>query len=634
MTVGGRTTDLREDRRSAAERGVRRILAMVAQDAPVDALVSAIAREAADVLGVGQVAIHRSPGEGSGLCVPIRVGAAVWGTICAEAGQGPLADDAEELLVQFAHLTAMVVGGRVVLGGIRLLAREQSIAGTLAKLIADGAPTGDVFEAIAVEIAGGLGVAEVAIARYEPGGTVAVVGSPGPVCPTGTVWHGPPQLDSGVSVPIMMGGAVWGLVGIPAADGEALRPDAEKRLDELADVVSSAIANLATRDDLRRLARERAALRAVATLIAEQAPPQAVFDAVATEASQALDLARIGVYRYDPDRCVTVLATTPHPTLGPGGTRWPLDGPSVLATILRTGRPTRIDNFDESVGAIASHHRAQGFGGAAGAPIEIDGSLWGAVVAVATTPEAFPAGTEQRMAAFTQLLATAIANVQARSHLAASRARIVAAADAERRRVVGDLQHGAQRRLAHTMARTKLARRALAQGRPDAMALIDEALQYAETATDELRALAHGILPAALAQGGLAAGVTLLASRITMPIDIEISVDRLPDLVEATAYAVVAEALTNVARHEHVHHATVRAVLAGHRLEVSVRDDGVGDAGADRSALLGLSDRLAALEGSLRVEGDAAGGTVIAASIPVPPGDPGRTRGIGQPSRA
>ena len=239
------------------------------------------------------------------------------------------------------------------------------------------------------------------------------------------------------------------------------------------------------------------------------------------------------------------------------------------------------------------------------------------MVAASPRPEPLPAGTEARIGKFTELVATAISNIQARSDLAASRARIVAAADDERRRVVRDLHDGAQQRLVHTVITLKLARRALERGDGDAVELVGEALGQAERAIDELRELAHGILPSALAHGGLRAGVEALAGRMPLPVEVGVSVGRLPRPVEASAYFVVAEALTNVAKHSRAGRAAVTAHIEDGTLQVRVRDDGVGGARADGSGLLGLADRLAVLDGRLDVENLADGGTLVAAAIPL-----------------
>jgi signal transduction histidine kinase len=228
-----------------------------------------------------------------------------------------------------------------------------------------------------------------------------------------------------------------------------------------------------------------------------------------------------------------------------------------------------------------------------------------------------PPETESRIAEFTALVATAISNVQTRSELAASRARVVAAADRERLRVVRDLHDGAQQRLVHTVVTLKLVRQALADGAQQVPALVDEALTHAERATVELRELAHGILPAALTHGGLRAGVDALASRMPIPVAVGVDVGRLPPPVEATAYFVVAEALTNVAKHAHAEHAEVTARIEQRTLRLEVRDDGVGGAQSAGHGLVGLEDRLAVLDGRLRVESSADRGTLVAAFLPL-----------------
>jgi PAS domain S-box-containing protein len=204
-----------------------------------------------------------------------------------------------------------------------------------------------------------------------------------------------------------------------------------------------------------------------------------------------------------------------------------------------------------------------------------------------------------------------------RAELAASRARIVAATDDERRRVVRDLHDGAQARLVHTIVTLKMARRAVENGEEGALDVLTEALGNAEGAQAELRELAHGILPLALTRGGLRAGVEMLASRTTVPVQNGVSVGRLSPAVEATAYFVVAEALTNITKHARARHAEVTAQITDGTLSVHVRDDGIGGVRPDGSGLLGLADRLAALDGRLRVESPADGGTLIAAAIPI-----------------
>jgi signal transduction histidine kinase len=290
---------------------------------------------------------------------------------------------------------------------------------------------------------------------------------------------------------------------------------------------------------------------------------------------------------------------------------------SVVALVLESGRPARIDDFANAPGSAAAYARSLGVRSAVATPIVVEGRLWGTVCVFSRRPEPLLADAEARMAEFTELVATAISNIQARSELAASRARIVAAADAERRRVVRDLHDGAQQRLIHTVITLKLARVALQKGADDGHALVSEALDNAQHATAELRELAHGILPAVLTRGGLRAGVEALASRTPLPVDTDVSVGRLRAAVEATAYFVISEALTNVAKHARAGHAEVRVRIEDGTLAIHVRDDGVGGAQPDGSGLVGLADRLAALDGELRVESPADGGTLITAAIPL-----------------
>jgi signal transduction histidine kinase len=193
----------------------------------------------------------------------------------------------------------------------------------------------------------------------------------------------------------------------------------------------------------------------------------------------------------------------------------------------------------------------------------------------------------------------------------------VAAADEERRRVVRDLHDGAQQRLVHTVITLKMAQGAMESGEDGARALLSEALDNAQRATHELRELSHGILPAVLTQGGLCAGVDALTSRMPVPVETAVPAERLPAAVEATAYFVVAEALTNVAKHARASHAAVIARVTDGALVVQVRDDGIGGARADGTGLLGLRDRLAAVDGRLRVESVTDGGTLVAAYIPL-----------------
>ena len=313
----------------------------------------------------------------------------------------------------------------------------------------------------------------------------------------------------------------------------------------------------ASRDELRLLADEQAALRRVATLVAQGVSATEVFDAVAAEMCELLGADSTHLLHYESDGTATVVAVDGDPGVEmAAGTRMALAGEHAASR--------------SAPGCLAAL-RHLGLGSELGEPIVVEGRPWGVMVAAWTQQQPVSAGAEARMAQFTELMATAIANGEARTEVAASRARIVAAADEERRRVVRDLHDGAQQRLVHTVIMLKLARRALQRTEETAPALLTEALDHAEQAMVELRELSHGILPAVLTGRGLRAAVETLASRMPVPVEIAVTVGRLPAAVEATAYFVVAEALTNVAKHARAAHAAVTARVTDGALVVGAR---------------------------------------------------------------
>ena len=427
-------------------------------------------------------------------------------------------------------------------------------------------------------------------------------------------------IRSTVGIPIVVAGRLWGAMVVSSAELDPLAADTEARLADFTELVATAISNTEARAEVERLADEQAALRRVATLVARQPSPDEVFAAVAEEVGRLVRVDDTRILRYEADGTGTVVADwgDAHATKLIG-TPVTLEGNNIAALVFRTGRPARIDDYARNAtGSIAAYARAaRGTRSTVGVPIVVDGRLWGAMVAASRQPEPLPAGTESRVGEFTELVATAISNIQARSELAASRARIVAAADEERRRVVRDLHDGAQQRLVNTVITLKLARQALEGAQESVPTLVSEALEHAEGATAELRELTHGILPSVLTQGGLRAGVEALASRMPLSVDVATPAGRFPAPVEAAAYFVVAEALTNVAKHSRAQHAEVMARVEDGTLQVQVRDDGVGGARPDGSGLLGLGDRLAVIHGRLRVESPAGGGTLVAATIPI-----------------
>jgi signal transduction histidine kinase len=372
-------------------------------------------------------------------------------------------------------------------------------------------------------------------------------------------------------------------------------------------------------EQLRRLADEQAALRRVATLAAQGMPTGELFAAVTREVGLQCDADLARAERFEADGTVRGVASWSR-----GGerglavgTRLTLDGPSIAAQVSSTGRPARVDSFAGASGSIADEALALGIRSSVGCPIVVGGRTWGVIAASRRRDAPFAPDTESRIAEFTELVATAISNAEARAALDASRARLVTVADDVRRRIVRDLHDGAQQRLIQTIVTLKLANRA-EDDHEEMRTLAGEALTQAEQANTELRELAHGILPAALTRGGLAAGVDALVSRVRLPVRVDVPVDRFPPEIEASAYFVVAEALTNVVKHSGAGSADVTVHVDDHLLHVEVRDDGVGGARREGSGLVGLDDRLAALGGRLRIDSPPGGGTRIAAMLPLP----------------
>jgi signal transduction histidine kinase len=373
----------------------------------------------------------------------------------------------------------------------------------------------------------------------------------------------------------------------------------------------------ASHAELRQLAAAQAALRRVATLVARGVPPAELFDATAAEVRDLLGAHSTRLLRYESDGTATAVGGGKLQALPSAEERFDLEGENVAGKVLRTGLPARMETYEGAPGPLAAELLKAGIRSSVGAPVVVEDRLWGVMVA-AWGHEHPPQDAEDRLAEFTELIATAIANAQSRAELAASRARVVAAGDEMRRRIKRDLHDGAQQGLVRTVITLKLARRALGSDEGEVAQLVEESLGHAEQANEDLRELAHGILPAVLTRGGLRAGVESLASRVPVPVSVDVLKQRFPPSLEATAYFITAEALTNVAKHAQARRAEVHAALEGGVLELMVRDDGVGGAtAAGGSGLVGLKDRAEAAGGELRVESPPAGGTTIIAALPL-----------------
>jgi signal transduction histidine kinase len=368
-----------------------------------------------------------------------------------------------------------------------------------------------------------------------------------------------------------------------------------------------------------QMAGEQAALRRVAMLVAQAAPPEAVFAAVAAEAGRLLGVDAAVLARYDPRDSITVVgvwtsmdAAAPTPV----GTQLPLGGDNVTTLVFRTGQAARIDYAVASgvIGDVAS--RDWGWRAAAGVPIRVEDRLWGAMVVTLTREELLPADTEARLTGFTELVAAAIANAEAQAEVAASRARVVAAADETRRRIERDLHDGVQQRLVtQALMLSGIRDRVPA----DVRAEVDQVREELAATRQELRDICQGVHPAILVEVGLGAAIRALARRSPLPVRVQMRAgSRLSGPSEVTAYYVAAEAFTNAAKHADASAVDIVIEETGGTLRVQVRDDGAGGADASRgSGLTGLRDRVEAVGGTMTVDSPAGAGTVLTVLLPV-----------------
>jgi signal transduction histidine kinase len=372
----------------------------------------------------------------------------------------------------------------------------------------------------------------------------------------------------------------------------------------------------------RALADEQAALRRVATLVAEEASPSRVFEQVTEEVGRLLRLPSAGVLHYDGGQAARVVGawsedrTPPFPV----GATLDLDGDTVVAKVLRSRTPQRVERYDAASGTLAETLRGVGYRAAVAAPVNVGGRLWGALAAATASDDPLPEGLEKRLCDFADLIAQALANADAYEKLAASRARLVEVGDAERRRLERNLHDGAQQRLVAVALELSMVAAKLERDPHAAREVLSAAQDDLAHGLDELRELARGIHPAVLTERGLGPALESLLTRAPVPVDIaELPEERLPENVEAAAYYVVAEALTNVAKYARASSATVSIRPADGTTTVTVADDGVGGADLARgSGLRGLAARIEALGGRFHVESPPGRGTRIEAEIPSP----------------
>jgi PAS domain S-box-containing protein len=373
--------------------------------------------------------------------------------------------------------------------------------------------------------------------------------------------------------------------------------------------------------EVSRLAAEQRALRRVATLVASEVSPERVFTAVSQQCARVLQVNASAVLRYESDETATIVGRHNRDNIDVFrvGESLPAGAGTAVGQVLRTGTSARVDDWGGLTGEIAETIFRIGYRSTAAAPIVVAGSLWGAVAIASEDP--LPPESETRLGGFCELVSLAVASAQARADLIASRARLVRAGDEQRRKLERNLHDGAQQRFVSVVLKLRMAQARLRTDPEAAADLLGEVSRELDTGLEELREIARGLHPAVLGDHGLRRAVEALTARVPIPVGIDIPDERLPDDVEATAYYIVAEALTNVVKHAAATHAEVSIRREGSILRCEVGDDGRG--GADASSgtgILGLRDRAEAAGGTLWLTSPAGGGTTLTAALPLTEG--------------
>ena len=340
-------------------------------------------------------------------------------------------------------------------GELAELAAEQAALRRVATLVAREVATADVFEAVAREVGLQCDADFARMERFEPDRTVTAIaawsrsGEAHLAVGTGFALEGasiatqvhetgrPARVDSfegatgpiareaqlagiraSVGCPIVVGGRTWGVIAASTTREAPFPPDTESRIADFTELVATAIANAQARDELRRVADEQAALRRVATLVAEGVPPDELLRAVTEEVGTLLGADLAATARLETGDTLTVLATWAatgeHPAVG---TQWSLDEADLATMVLRTGRPARMEGRDGIHPRLAATREKLGIRSSVAGPIIVEGRPWGGLVVHSMQTEPLPADTESRLMNFAQLVATAMSNVKARAEV-------------------------------------------------------------------------------------------------------------------------------------------------------------------------------------------------------------------------
>jgi PAS domain S-box-containing protein len=370
--------------------------------------------------------------------------------------------------------------------------------------------------------------------------------------------------------------------------------------------------------EVGQLAQEQRALRRVATLVASEATPEEIFTAVSEECARVLNVSASAVFRFEGNDTATVVGRHDRRDVDAFrvGDRLPADEGTAIGRALYSGHPSRIDDYFELDTEVAQTMKRIGYRSTVAAPIFVAGITWGAV-AIASQ-DTLPPDSENRLNAFGELVSLAVASAQARADLRASRARLVKAGDEQRRKLERNLHDGAQQRLVSLALGLRLAKAQLLSDPEAAAKTVEEASRELDLALEELREIARGLHPGALTDHGLLRAIEALTARLPVRVTIDVPEERLPAHVEATAYYIVSETLTNVAKHAQATCANVVITPDGNVLRFEITDDGRGGADpATGSGILGLRDRAEAAGGTLYVVSPPGRGTTVTAVLPL-----------------
>jgi signal transduction histidine kinase len=592
----------------------------------------------------------RQLGGRAAIAAPILVEGRLWGVmLVATQRLEPFPVGAEERLAAFTDLVATALANAQANDEVRRFGEEQAALGRVAALVAAAATPEQVFNSVVAEASSLLGLELVAFGRFEGDDTATIIAASAkyPVA-AGSTWSlqdpsviamvartkRAARIDdysdlkgktagvarsrgfrSAIGAPLTVEGRLWGAIIAYSTDPEPIPERSEARLGQFTELVATAVANAEARQALQRVAAEQATLRRIATLVAQGVQPEEVLAAVAEKTAATFrSITCVERFEHDPPG-VTLVGLSAVTDL-PIGMRWQMADGLASAEVYRTGRSARLGadyDWASRTGPVADAFRRLDIVSQVSCPIILEGGVWGTVTLNAR--EELPSDTAQRLEKFTDLVATAIANAETKSELAASRRRIVAAGDEARRRIERDLHDGIQQRLIALSFRARAMTRKPPDELPGIAAELSDGLK---DVSDELREISRGIHPTILTEAGLGPALRALARRSNVPIDVDVTLDeRLPAAVEAAAYYIASEALTNVAKHAQANVVKLSAEHDNGILILEIRDDGIGGVDArGGSGILGLTDRVEALGGTISIVSPPRGGTTLSVCLP------------------